>query len=227
MNIGQEDVMPSSGGTDPISSPSPPPRISFEITPDPDPFQPTSNSLTPPKSFSALPEFASPQTPLSFHSPHSHRSMTPAAPQTMDEEDPEAAFVAALPRSSSANDLPKFDMPKSPSFGDGDFGGFSSGLGDPWGSGEKVETGWGGEQDNRGSPEVAGEVMGNEGTVDGNDETGEGWGYVRPVQVETVQRPIGGEEDWEVAQRRIQLQESLIVSLHPLWARFKLKRSAT
>lgn len=119
--------------------------------------------------------------------------MTPvvALPQ---EEDPEAAFAAALP-GSSTNDLPKFDMPKSPSFGDAEFGGFSSGLGDPW----EGKAGWGG------AAEDATEEQEEE------DEEGEGWGSVRRTPSQRKQ-PSGMEQDWEAAQRKIQLQESLIAS---------------
>jgi hypothetical protein len=195
-----EDENASWGRAMDLPTSSPPPRLSFEAAPSVDPFQSTS---TPPQAFSALSALGSPHTPHSAFSPSSHRSITPTINhQPPEEEDPEAAFAAALPQRAASADLPTFDIPKSPSFGEGDFGGFSSGLGDPWGGGQKIE--WGGDESRE---EDDGVVV-----SDRDESVGDGWGHIRPAPVEAIRGSGREGEDWEAAQRKIQLAESLVVS---------------
>lgn len=172
-------------------------RSSFE--------QDAGQSVTPPKSISRLPDFTSPRSPHALHSPASYRSSTPTMAAAISEDDPEAAFAAALPR-STVNEMPTFDLPRSPSFGEGDFGGFSTGLGDPWGG----NASWGGDEVSEEKREKFGTTKVAEEEADGDN--GEGWGGVRAAPVESEAKKDAADEDWQSAQRRIQLQEQVAVS---------------
>ena len=109
-------------------------------------------------------------------------------------------------------------LPKSPSFGDDAFGGFSTGFAssDPWGPSADAGGGWGGAGEEVdlprfGSGEFRADQVDDESDQEGE---GEGWGRVRPpVPMSREATPVrdDGEEDWEEVQRRIRLQEQRMV----------------
>jgi len=110
-------------------------------------------------------------------------------------------------------DLDDFDEPplaQSPTFGD-DFGGFASFGDDPWGTKKKEEEeGWGGSSDLRssGTPEA--------GDIQQEDSgEGDGWGGSRNMD---RREPLavtasGMDQDWEEAQKRIQVTEQRAVGI--------------
>jgi hypothetical protein len=111
------------------------------------------------------------------------------------DDNPEAAFAAALPR-QAVDEMPKFEtaIPKSPDFGD--FGGFEAqGItGGFWdgrsgvGNGGDADDGWGA------TPSAA----------SGEDS----WGG------DTTRQPEPSmDTDWQAAQRNMQLKDALAVSV--------------
>jgi hypothetical protein len=127
---------------------------------------------------------------------------------TFDAE-PEQPFAAGLPDTT---------LPKSPSFGDDAFGGFSTGFAssDPWGSSADVGGGWGGVEDEVGLPRFgSGELRVDQADDESDQEgEGEGWGRVRPPVPMSREGSLtrdDKEEDWEEVQRRMRLQEARVV----------------
>lgn len=170
-----------------------------------------------------LPRSPSPIYQASFDRPasiasssrHTPRSSLDHRSQTFEEEeqDPEEALKAALgPSRSSRPSTPA--LPNSPSFGDDGFGTFSAGPnGDPWGGGgddmgsesgrdgyEDLKQAWGGKE-------------GFDETAEGDDAE-DGWGGVQPVREASPVVKTVAEEDWEVAQRKLQIQQQRVVSEH-------------
>lgn len=132
------------------------------------------------------------------------RNITPAIIHSDADEDPEAAFAAALPR-QAVDEMPRFEtaIPKSPDFGD--FGGFQEQgvTSDFWGgkaaadAADNTNDGWGrsGEQD---------EV----------DDAHGGWAVEGDRHVAASREESSGMDiDWQEAQRRLKLKETLAVSL--------------
>ena len=149
------------------------------------------------------PDIDNPPQPFASLDIHPGPSSTLDVPT--DEPDPEAAFAAALPGSSS---------PSSPTLDEG-FGGFSTSAGsgngnDPWGGAGRGfgESGWGEAGGGRGSGRSSGARTPDE-------EEGEGWGGARSVKKESVVKTTA-EEDWEEAQRTIQIKQQRAVSCHDL-----------
>jgi hypothetical protein len=211
-----EDVNPVWSLDSPVAQvqtlPSSPPRESSE------PPAPISTHPPPPSSGSQTPTYSAnfdrlPSLTEGFGSPESHsRPPSFESPRpTFDAQDASHGFSAAATS----------EIPQSPSLGDGDFGGFSTGgfssgfdRDDPWGGG-----GAGGVQGPGGSasppPEWDIGGTGMEQSTSGFDEQDAegdegGWGGGRPPAA--VQVSKGEDMDWEEAQRRIRLQEELAVS---------------
>lgn len=100
-------------------------------------------------------------------------------------------------------------MPKSPSFGEDGFGGFSTGLSsaDPWGGGgfSAAKDEWD-DGSRRGSSFA--EPMQEDEQADG-----QGWGGNRQERVSSAPVKAREEDDWEEAQRRIKLRQERAVGL--------------
>lgn len=130
------------------------------------------------------------------------RSDTPAAPVQVDDEDPEAAFAAALPR-AAVDDMPKFDISGSQSR----FEGFSDAADVSWSGAAALDTGANGW-----APEPAVHV--SSPRFDEREQVEDGWGAPR-IAEETYATPAP-EMDWEATQRRLQLQDRMMVSGAPV-----------
>jgi len=126
--------------------------------------------------------------------------------------------VASSPLASPPSfpsDLPSTSIPRSPSFGDDAFGGFSAGVAagsDPWGADMDAEEGWGGGESSRHGSFDRNMQASQQEEDEGSDE-GEGWGGVRAPRImpqEQVER--SDEDDWEEVQRRMRIQEERMVS---------------
>lgn len=139
--------------------------------------------------------------------------MTPLAFAAAEEEDPEAAFAAALPGASKFDEMPKFEMPKSPSFGDADFGGFSAGLGGSLGGGDGGGDAWGGKAGWGGAADMGGGGDFSVNSAVSREEVGDddGWGRTGVEQSAERRVQVGSEPSWEHAQERIRLQQQLVV----------------
>ena len=145
------------------------------------------------------------------------RTDTPVVPVVIDEEDPEAAFAAALPR-AAIDDMPKFDIAGAKQ-DDGDagrFGGFSEqafGAGDVAWSGkaeslplDSAASGWTVD-----GPDV-GVTSPRLDRRDGGEEE-DGWGSAKAAAEVVQPAAVRSEMDWEATQRRLQLQDKLMVSV--------------
>lgn len=144
------------------------------------------------------------------------RSDTPAVPVVIEDDDPEAAFAAALPR-AAVDDMPKFDISgssKQKHDDEGRFGGFSD---EAFGA---TDVSWTGkaaalDEDAGGwAPDPAPVASITSPRLDSREEVEEdGWGSSRVAATvqETYDAPPRKEMDWEAAQRRIQLQDRMMV----------------
>ena len=144
------------------------------------------------------------------------RSDTPSAPVVIEDDDPEAAFAAALPR-AAVDDMPKFDISGSSEQKHDDggrFGGFSD---EAFGT---TDVSWTGkaaalDEDAGGwAPDPAPVASVTSPRLDSREEVEEdGWGSSRVAATvqETYGAPPRKEMDWEAAQRRIQLQDRMMV----------------
>ncbi|ORY26673.1 hypothetical protein BCR39DRAFT_540408 [Naematelia encephala] len=97
-------------------------------------------------------------------------------------------------------------MPKSPSFGDEGFGGFSNGFdnGDPWGGGG----GGGGDEWGGGAQQMSGfaEPDEEDSAEEEEDDEGDGWGGSRVRASAPAPHPAQ-ESEWEQAQRMIRVKQ--------------------
>lgn len=184
----------------PVAARSPSPvieRQSSPIFPPPElegAFGQSSSPTTVPDFGASLPALSSPPT---FNIPTDLPSFDPPSPEN--------AF---------ASSLPTFDSPKSPSFGDDAFGGFSTGISgsDPWGGGAGGGVGGDGWGSSFASPNPAGGFAARHADEesDAGSDVGDGWGGVkRSASTPRIERDQ--EYDWEEAQRRMRLQEDRAV----------------
>jgi hypothetical protein len=133
------------------------------------------------------------------------------APTSLEGPTSLGGFVESSPPQSPKHAIPTldgFDEPaaaQSPTFGD-DFGGFSSFGDDPWGNKTK-DKGWGGSSNHEssGTPEAA-------ESEEVRDEY-DGWGGSRSMngRETSAAASSGMDQDWEAAQKRIQVTEQRAV----------------
>lgn len=131
---------------------------------------------------------------------------SPPSPGGFAESTPPQSPKYAIP------DLGSFDEPPqthSPTIGD-DFGGFSSFGDDPWGN-RKKEEGWGASSDHRSESTQEASRADDEGS--GEEEDGWGASHSMDRRETSAVTSSGMDQDWEEAQKRIQVTELRAVSI--------------